>query len=384
MDRATLLSELLDEFAAHSPAAAMRHMRQWPGGALSLVHVNVLAILDIDGPMPMGGLAEALDVSQASATGIVDRMEQRGLVERRRIDDDRRVVRVALTDEGRRLIAGMAAERREHLAAMLETLTDAELEGFVLGSRAPPPRPRAPPRRQRAPARDPPMIHILRTWLRPYTWPITFVMVLLLIQAIANLYLPALNADIINNGVAKGDTDYILATGGFMLVVTFALMIAAIVGVYFSARIAMGFGRDVRSAIFRKVETFSQVEVNRFGTASLITRNTNDVQQVQHVVLMALNMMISAPILTVGGLIMALRQDVPLSGILLVIIPIMAVLIGVVMSRAIPLFQAMQTKLDRIINISGNTTTSVFSLMPIIFSSSICRLAFESSQCRLV
>ena len=136
MDRATLLSELLDEFAAHSPAAAMRHMRQWPGGALSLVHVNVLAVLDIDGPMPMGGLAEALDVSQASATGIVDRMEQRGLVERRRIDDDRRVVRVALTDEGRRLIAGMAAERREHLAAMLETLTDAELEGFLLGTRA--------------------------------------------------------------------------------------------------------------------------------------------------------------------------------------------------------------------------------------------------------
>ena len=136
MDRATLLSELLDEFAAHSPAAAMRHMRQWPGGALSLVHVNVLAILDIDGPMPMGGLAEALDVSQASATGIVDRMEQRGLVERRRIDDDRRVVRVALTDEGRRLIAGMAAERRDHLSAMLETLTDAELEGFLLGTRA--------------------------------------------------------------------------------------------------------------------------------------------------------------------------------------------------------------------------------------------------------
>lgn len=136
MDRATLLSELLEEFAAHSPAAAMRHMRQWPGGALSLVHVNVLAVLDIDGPMPMGGLAEALDVSQASATGIVDRMEQRGLVERRRIDDDRRVVRVALTDEGRRLIAGMAAERRDHLAAMLETLTDAELEGFLLGTRA--------------------------------------------------------------------------------------------------------------------------------------------------------------------------------------------------------------------------------------------------------
>lgn len=136
MDRAALLGELLDELATHSPAAVIRHMRQWPGGALSLVHVNVLAVLEVDGPMTMGGLAETLDVSQASATGIVDRMEQRGLVERRRTDEDRRVVHVALTDEGRRLIAGMAAERREHLAAMLETLSDEELEGFLLGSRA--------------------------------------------------------------------------------------------------------------------------------------------------------------------------------------------------------------------------------------------------------
>ncbi len=192
------------------------------------------------------------------------------------------------------------------------------------------------------------MIPILRRYLAPYRWPIVLVVVLLLIQAIANLYLPELNADIINNGVAKGDTDYILRTGGFMLVVTFALMIASIIAVFFSARVAMGFGRDVRSAIFRTVETFSQVEVNHFGAASLITRNTNDVQQIQQVVLLALNMMISAPILTVGGVIMALRQDVPLTGILLVIIPIMTVLILVVMSRAIPLFQAMQRKLDRI------------------------------------
>jgi ATP-binding cassette, subfamily B, multidrug efflux pump len=185
------------------------------------------------------------------------------------------------------------------------------------------------------------------------------VMVLLLVQAIANLYLPELNADIINNGVATGDTDYILSTGGFMLLVTFALMVAAIIGVWFSARIAMGFGRDVRSALFRKVETFSQVEVNRFGAASLITRNTNDVQQLQHVVLMALNMMISAPILTVGGVIMALRQDVPLTGILLVIIPIMGLLIGVVMSRAIPLFGAMQRKIDRINLVMRETLTGI-------------------------
>jgi ATP-binding cassette subfamily B multidrug efflux pump len=192
------------------------------------------------------------------------------------------------------------------------------------------------------------MIAVLRRYLPPYRGVISLVLVLLLIQALAQLYLPELNADIINKGVATGDTDYIMRTGGFMLAVTFALMIAAIIGVYYSAKIAMGFGRDVRSAIFRKVETYSQVEVNHFGAASLITRNTNDVTQVQTLVLMALNLMISAPILTVGGVIMALRQDVPLTGILLVIIPLMALLIGTVMFRAIPLFQTTQTKLDRI------------------------------------
>jgi len=203
------------------------------------------------------------------------------------------------------------------------------------------------------------MIALMRRYLRPYTAPIALVLVLLVIQAIATLYLPELNADIINNGVAKGDTDYILKTGGFMLIVTFVLMIAAFIAVFFSAKIAMGFGRDVRSALFRKVETFSQVEVNHFGAASLITRNTNDVTQVQTVVLLGLNMMISAPILMVGGVIMALRQDVPLTAILLVIIPIMGLLIGLVMSRAIPLFQAMQKKIDRINLVMRETLTGI-------------------------
>ncbi len=203
------------------------------------------------------------------------------------------------------------------------------------------------------------MIPILRRYLPPYRWAIVFVLILLLVQAIANLYLPELNADIINNGVAKGDVAYIVREGGIMLVVTFALMIAAIVGVYWSARIAMGFGRDVRSGIFRKVETFSQVEVNQFGPASLITRNTNDVQQVQQVVLLALNMMITAPIMTIGGVIMALRQDGPLTAILLVIIPIMIALIAFVMTRAIPLFQAMQRKIDRINLLMRETLSGV-------------------------
>jgi ATP-binding cassette subfamily B protein len=203
------------------------------------------------------------------------------------------------------------------------------------------------------------VIGILRAYLAPYRRPILLVLVLLLVQAIANLYLPELNANIINFGVAKGDTDYIGRTGGFMLLVTFALGIAAIVGVYWSARVSMAFGRDLRSDIFRKVETLSQVELNRFGAASLITRNTNDVQQVQQVVLLALNVMISAPILTIGGVIMALRQDVPLSGLLLVIIPIMAALIGFVMSRAIPLFQAVQRKLDRLNLVMRETLAGV-------------------------
>ena len=203
------------------------------------------------------------------------------------------------------------------------------------------------------------MIPLLRRYLRPYQSPILLVLALLLVQAIANLYLPELNADIINNGVAKGDTDYILRTGGFMLIVTFALMLAAIVSVFISARIAMGFGRDVRDGIFRKVETFSQVEVNHFGAASLITRNTNDVTQVQQVVLLALTMMLTAPMMVIGGVIMALRQDVPLTGTLLVAIPILLVVIGIVMSRAIPLFQSMQKKIDRINLVMRETLSGV-------------------------
>jgi len=203
------------------------------------------------------------------------------------------------------------------------------------------------------------VIRLLVTYLRPYWRQLTFVMALLLVQALANLYLPELNADIINNGVAVGDTDYIVRTGAVMLGVTFLLGIASIVGVYWGAKTAMAFGRDVRSAIFRAVQTFAQTEVNRFGTASLITRNTNDVQQVQMVVMMGLTVLISAPILTVGGVIMALRQDVPLSGLLVVIVPIMALVIGVLLARAVPLFRAMQVKIDRINQVMRETLAGI-------------------------
>jgi ATP-binding cassette subfamily B protein len=192
------------------------------------------------------------------------------------------------------------------------------------------------------------MYRLLKTYLRPYWKQITFIVGLLLVQAIANLYLPNLNADIINNGVSKGDTAHILSVGGFMLGVTLLLGVAAIIAVYWSSKTAMAFGRDVRGALFRKVQTFSQQEVNLFGAPSLITRNTNDVQQVQMVLFFMLNMMILAPITAVGGIIMALREDVPLSGVLVFILPFMAAVIGSLMVRALPLFKAMQVKIDRV------------------------------------
>jgi DNA-binding MarR family transcriptional regulator len=136
VDRRALLVQVLDELTAQVPGGLMRFMRRWPYGSLSLIHLQVLTILDGDGPHSMHALADALDVSQASATGIVDRMAQRGLVERVRDDDDRRVIRAALTDAGKSVVTGVVAERRERLASVLADLTDAELEGFLLGSRA--------------------------------------------------------------------------------------------------------------------------------------------------------------------------------------------------------------------------------------------------------
>ena len=203
------------------------------------------------------------------------------------------------------------------------------------------------------------MVRLLRTYLAPYRWQLAFVIALLLLQAIGNLYLPTLNAEIINNGVAKGDINYILRTGAVMLAVSLVLVGVAVVSIYFGSRTSMAWGRDVRAAIFRKVGSFAQTEVNRFGTPSLITRNTNDVQQVQQVIMMALNMMFLAPILAVGGIIMAIRLDPQLSLLLVIILPIMGVFIGVMLVRAMPLFRAMQVKIDRINQVMRETLSGV-------------------------
>ena len=191
-------------------------------------------------------------------------------------------------------------------------------------------------------------IRLLTRFLRPYWRSLLLVVALLTVQAVANLYLPNLYADIIDNGVAVGNTNYIMHTGALMLGVTLLLGVASIVAIYFASRTAMAFGRDVRGAVFRKVLDFSQVETNVFGTPSLITRNTNDVQQVQMVIVMALTVMILAPIMAVGGVIMALREDVPLSSVLVIIVPLMAVVLGGLVMRALPLFRVMQVKIDRI------------------------------------
>jgi ATP-binding cassette, subfamily B, multidrug efflux pump len=203
------------------------------------------------------------------------------------------------------------------------------------------------------------VIALLRTYLRPYGRALALVVALLTVQALASLYLPELNAEIINNGVTKGDTAYILSTGALMLGISLVVVVCAVIGVYWGSKTGMAFGRDVRGSIFRKVESFSQAELNRFGTPSLITRNTNDVQQVQMVVLMGLNMMIIAPILAIGGVIMALRQDVPLAGILVVILPIMTVIVGSLMYRALPLFQAVQRKVDRINQVTREALSGI-------------------------
>ena len=190
------------------------------------------------------------------------------------------------------------------------------------------------------------MISLLRRYLAPHKKILIVISVLLLLQAIGTLILPSLNADIINQGVVVGDTGFILQTGGVMLAVSILVGIATVIAVFFSARTAMRVGRDMRGDVFRNVEKFSVAQMHGFGIPSLITRNTNDVQQIQMLVMIGLTMMVLAPVTAVGGVIMALRENVQLSSILIVTIPIMLVVIGFMVAKAIPLFRSMQVKID--------------------------------------
>jgi ATP-binding cassette subfamily B multidrug efflux pump len=209
------------------------------------------------------------------------------------------------------------------------------------------------------PGRAPMLFTLLRRSLGPYRTPILLVFGLLLLQSGANLYLPNLNADVINNGIAKGNIGYIWRTGAVMLGVTVLLGAVAIAAVYFASKVAMGAGRDIRGSLFHHAQRFSAREMNALGTASLITRNTNDVQQIQLFLQMALTFMVPAPIIAIGGVIMALREDVPLSAILLVVVPLMGVIISFILFQAVPLFQMMQVRIDRINQVLREQITGV-------------------------
>lgn len=182
--------------------------------------------------------------------------------------------------------------------------------------------------------------------IAPYKGLLAGVVVFQLAQSIANLYLPGLNADIIDNGVTTGDTGYIWRVGGLMLGLSFVQAACAIAGVYFGAKMAMRVGRDLRASVFSRVGTFSENEVQRFGAPSLITRSTNDVQQVQMLVLMSATLLVSTPFMAVGGIIMALRQDAGLSWIMVVAVPILLVGLGLVITRMVPHFRRMQKRID--------------------------------------
>ncbi|MFE9168059.1 ABC transporter ATP-binding protein [Streptomyces kebangsaanensis] len=192
------------------------------------------------------------------------------------------------------------------------------------------------------------LIRLLRTYLRPYRKPIALLVLLQFLQTCATLYLPTLNAHIIDNGVVKGDTGYILTFGAVMLGISLAQVVCNIGAVYFGARTASALGRDVRADVFDRVQSFSAREVGHFGAPSLITRTTNDVQQVQMLALMTFTLMVSAPIMCVGGVVLALGLDVPLSAVLVAVVPVLGVCVTLIVRRLRPLFRSMQTRLDTV------------------------------------
>jgi len=203
------------------------------------------------------------------------------------------------------------------------------------------------------------LTRLLRERLRPYAAQVVIVVMLLAAQSVGNLFLPNLNADIINNGVVKGNVGYIFRTGALMLGIALVLGVVAIVAVYWASRVSMGVGADVRAAVYVRVQDFSAHEMNRFGTPSLITRNTNDVQQIQLFLQMALTLMVIAPIMCVGGIFMAVKEGSALSPLLAVAVPVMAVVIGALLITVVPLFRFMQAKIDRINQVMREQITGV-------------------------
>ena len=191
------------------------------------------------------------------------------------------------------------------------------------------------------------MLKLFR-YLKPYWAMVTGVVILVFLQTLADLYLPTLSSDIINNGVMQGDIPYIYATGGFMLLIAGLGVVFSIVSSYWSAKSSTALGTDLRNKVFEKVESFSLHEFDKIGTATLITRTTNDITQVQQVTMMIMRMMISSPLMMIGALFLALQRDIPLTSVLFVAIPVLAFMIFLVARLIIPLFRQVQIKIDRI------------------------------------
>lgn len=200
---------------------------------------------------------------------------------------------------------------------------------------------------------------LLVEYLRPHRTLLLAVVIFQLAQSIASLYLPTLNADIIDEGVAKANIGYILSLGGVMLAITLLQIVCAVIAVYFAAKAAMGVGRDLRGAIFKRVGEFSEQEVTRFGAPSLITRSTNDVQQVQQLVLMSATMLVTAPMLSIGGVIMAVRQDAQLSWLIAVAVPVLLIAVGLITARMVPLFRKMQKRIDTVNRVLREQLTGI-------------------------
>jgi ATP-binding cassette subfamily B protein len=200
---------------------------------------------------------------------------------------------------------------------------------------------------------------LLVQYLRPQRRLLAAVVIFQLAQSVASLYLPTLNADVIDQGVAAGDTAYILRVGALMLVITLLQIACAVTAVYFGAKAAMGMGRDLREAVFTRVGEFSEQEVTRFGAPSLITRSTNDVQQVQQLVLMSATLMVAAPMLSIGGVVMAVRQDAQLSWLIAVSVPVLLAGIAVIIRRMVPLFRQMQVRVDAVNRVLREQLTGI-------------------------
>ncbi|HUS21363.1 MAG TPA: ABC transporter permease, partial [Aeromicrobium sp.] len=203
------------------------------------------------------------------------------------------------------------------------------------------------------------LTRLIREYLRPYRAPLLAIVALQFLSTVAMLYLPSLNADIIDHGVVTGDTGYILRYGGLMLLVAVVQIVCSIAAVWFSSGNAMRFGRDVRAALFHHVGSFSAREVQHFGAPSLITRETNDVQQVQMLVLMGGTFMVSAPIMMAGGVLMAVHVDAGLSWLVLLVVPVLGSSIGFIVSRMVPSFRQMQERIDEVNRLLREQITGV-------------------------